>query len=206
VKSGPSGFTPGELRKLRSLDTPAKIQKLIDSMPYHLADTAWSPRRALREGTVHCLEGAMLAAAALRVNGFEPLILDLEADNDTDHVIAVYRQAGGWGAIASSNYSSCRFRSPVYRTLRELALSYFEGYFNLRGERTLRTFSRPVNLRKYDRHGWMTTEDELWYIVEDLFDLPHTRLLTPKQEKVLVRLDPRSFRAGLLGRRSKPGF
>src|SRR3954469_12167596 len=93
-------FTPGELRKLKSLDTPVRIQKYIDSIPYHLADTAWSPRVVLRERTAHCLEGAILAAAALRMQGQQPLILDLEAVNDTDHVIAVYRQAGCWGAIA----------------------------------------------------------------------------------------------------------
>jgi len=133
-------FTPAELRKLRSLKTPHGIQRALNDMPYHLADTAWSPRRVLLENTSHCYEGALFAAAALRVNGYPPLLLDLEAEHDTDHVIAVYRVDGHWGAIAKSNYTGCRYREPVYRTLRELALSYFEVYFNLRGERTLRTF------------------------------------------------------------------
>src|SRR5271167_4989941 len=95
-------LTPAELRKLRALKTPHGIQRALDAMPYHLADSAWSPRRVLRENTSHCFEGALFAAAALRVNGHPPLILDLEADNDTDHVIAIYRIRGHWGAVAKS--------------------------------------------------------------------------------------------------------
>src|SRR5260370_332314 len=127
-------FTPAELRKLRSLKTPHGIQHALNDMPYHLADTAWSPRRVLREDTSHCYEGALFAAAALRVNGYPPLLLDLEAEHDTDHVIAVYRVAGNWGALAKSNYTGCRSREPVYRTLRELALSSFRVSINLLGE------------------------------------------------------------------------
>ena len=131
-------------------ENPYGIQRFLDDMPYHLDDTAWSPRRVLRENTSHCFEGATLAAAALRAIGFPPLVVDFEAEHDTDHVVAVYRINGHWGAIAKSNYTGCRYREPVYRTLRELALSYFNVYFNLRGDRTLRTFSRPVNLARFD--------------------------------------------------------
>src|SRR5215467_2565452 len=153
VMSSIQEFTAGELRKLRSLKNPHGIQRFIDRMPYHLADTAWSPRRVLGENTAHCFEGAMLAAAALRVNGYPPLIFDLEAEKDTDHVVAVYRVNGHWGAIAKSNFTGCRYREPVYRSLRELAMSYFDVYFNLRRERSLRTFSRPVDLARFDhRH------------------------------------------------------
>jgi len=197
-------FTSAELRKLRSLKTPHGIQRFIDDMPYHLADTAWSPRVVLRENTSHCLEGALFAAAALRANGYPPLIFDLEAENDTDHVVAIYRLHGHWGAIAKSNYTGCRYREPVYRSLRELAISYFEGYFNLRRERSLRTFSRPVNLSRFDRQHWMTTDQALWFIAEYLFDIHHYRLLTPTMAKRLHRLDDRSFRAGCLGRAEKP--
>ena len=197
-------FTSAELRKLRSLKTPHGIQRFIDDMPYHLADTAWSPRVVLRENTSHCLEGALFAAAALRANGYPPLIFDLEAENDTDHVVAIYRLHGHWGAIAKSNYTGCRYREPVYRSLRELAISYFEGYFNLRRERSLRTFSRPVNLSRFDRQHWMTTDQALWFIAEYLFDIHHYRLLTPMMAKRLHRLDDRSFRAGCLGRAEKP--
>jgi hypothetical protein len=196
-------FTPAELRTLRSLKDPHGIQRFLDDMPYHLADTSWSPRRVLRENTAHCFEGAMLAAAALRANGYPPLIFDLEAEKDTDHVVAIYRRHGHWGAIAKSNYTGCRYREPVYRSLRELALSYFEVYFNLRRERSLRTFSRPVNLARFDRLEWMTTDKPLWFIAEYLFDIHHYPLLTPAMTRKLHRLDDRSFRAGCLGRAEK---
>src|SRR5207237_8454348 len=109
-----ASFTPAELRKLRSLKNPHGIQRFLDEMPYHVANTAWSPRRILREETAHCFEGAMLAAAALRVNGYPPLIFDLEAEHDTDHVVAIYRAHGHWRAIAQSHYTGCRHRQPVY--------------------------------------------------------------------------------------------
>ena len=202
--SEPTGsFTPSELRKLRSLKDPYGIQKFLNAQPYHLADTAWSPRRVLRENTSHCFEGALFAAAALRANGYPPLIIDLEAEHDTDHVIAVYKQRGRWGAIANSNYTGCRYREPVYRTLRELVMSYFDVYFNQRGERTLRTFSNTVNLARFDGMNWMTTDQPLWFIAEYLFTIRHFRLLQPGMSKRLHRLDGRSFRAGCLDRAEK---
>jgi len=183
------GFTPREWRALRALRTPVGIQRALDAMPYHLAGSAWSPRRVLREGTAHCLEGAIFAAAALRVLGFAPLLLDLEAVQDTDHVIGVFRLRGHWGAIAKSNFSGLRFREPVYRTVRELVMSYFDDYINLRGERTLRAYSRPVDLARFDRshRGWMTSEDDLWWIAEHLVDVPHARLLTAAMTRNLAR-------------------
>jgi hypothetical protein len=194
-------FTPPELRALRALKSPEGIQAFLDRIPYHIGTTAWSPRVVLREQSAHCLEGALFAAAALRVLGHRPLILDLEADDDSDHVIAVYRQDGAWGSIASSNYATCGGRSPVYRTVRELALSYFEGYFNLRRKKSLRRFSQPVNLARFDGRGWMTSEKSVWFIVDHLFDIPHTELLTPKMKKSLTPVDRRLFVAGLHGRR-----
>src|SRR5437879_13103259 len=130
-----NNFTPKELRSLRSLRTPARIQRFLDDMPYHHGKTAWSPRLVLQHRTAHCLEGAIFAAAALRANGYPPLLLDFEAENDTDHVIAIYQRDGGWGAVAKSNFTGCRYREPVYRTLRELALSYCNIYCNFGRER-----------------------------------------------------------------------
>lgn len=196
-------FTPSELRSLRALRTPAGIQRFLDRIPYHLAPTAWSPRLVLAEKTAHCLEGAIFAAAALRAIGREPLIIDFEAERDTDHVLAVFRERGAWGAIASSNYAGCRYREPVYRSLRELAMSYFDDYFNLLGERSLRTFSRPVNLKRFDRRGWQTVDGDVWFIAEHLCEIPHTKLLTPAQARALTRVDARSVRAGLTGHRRK---
>ena len=197
------GFTPAELRKLRSLKDPYGIQGFLDQMPYHLANTAWSPRRVLREGTAHCMEGAIFAAAALRANGHPPLIVDFEAEHDTDHVLAVYRVKGHWGAVAKSNYTSCRFREPVYRSLRELALSYFDAYFNMRRERTLRRFSRPVNLARFDDHQWMTTEGPIWFIAYYLLEIHHYKLLPKGMDKRLHRVDERTFRAETLGKAYK---
>ena len=195
------GFTPSELRKLRSLKDPNGIQRFLDAMPYHLATSAWSPQRVLKAETAHCLEGAIFAAAALRAIGRAPTIIDFEAERDTDHVLAVFKERGYWGAVAKSNYTGCRYREPVYRTLRELALSYFEVYFNLLGERTLRNFSRPVSLARFDRLGWMTSKKDVWYIPEYLLDIKHTPLLTPGMVKHLHRLDRRSIDAGLVGHR-----
>jgi len=194
------GFTPAELCKLKRFRTPLGVQRALDSMPYHIGTTAWSPRRVLLENTAHCYEGALFAAAALRVLGYPPLILDLEAERDTDHVIAVYREGGSWGAVAKSNFTGCRLREPVYRTLRELALSYFNIYFNMRRERTLRTYSRPVNLSRFDRLEWMTTEKPVWFVAEYLLEIPHTRLITRAQEKKLTPVDMRTFKAECLGR------
>lgn len=194
-------FTPRELKKLRSLRTPYGIHRFMDGMPYHLATSAWSPRRVLAERTVHCLEGAIFAAAALRAIGHPPLIWDIEADNDTDHVIAIYKERGHWGAIAMSNYAGLRYREPIHRTLRELALTFFDPYFNLRRERTLRRYSRPVNLARFDRLNWMTTDKDVWFIPEHLLDIPHTPLLPPGMAKRLHPLDKRSFDAGLHGHR-----
>ncbi len=173
-------------------------------MPYHLARTAWSPRRVLRERTAHCLEGAIFAAAALRALGFPPLLLDLEAVQDTDHVVAVFRVEGRWGAIAKSNFAGLRYREPVYRGIRELVMSYFDGYMNLRGERTLRAYSRPVDLARFDRlhAGWMTATGDLWWVAEHLADLPHRPLLTSAMTRRLSTVDRRSRTAALVGYRA----
>lgn len=193
------GLSPADLRTLRALKTPLRIQKFIDALTYQYADTAWSPRRVLRERKGHCLEGALLAAAALRVNGYPPLLMDLEAVHDDDHVIALYRERSLWGGIAKSNFAGLRFRAPIYRTLRELALSYFEHYYNLRGERTLRSYSRPLNLARLDSLHWMTSEEDVWCVSEHLIAVRHHPLLPYKVARALPRLDRRSFEAGMHG-------
>jgi hypothetical protein len=194
------GLSPRDMRTLRSLNTPMRIQKFIDALTYDYADSARSPRRVLHERRGHCMEGALLAAAALRVSGHPPLLMDLEAVRDDDHVVALYRERGLWGGIAKSNYAGLRFRSPVYRTLRELAISYFEHYYNLRREHTLRNYSRPVNLSRLDSQHWMTAEEDVWCVPELLIEAKHYELVPDKVVRALPRLDPRSFEAGLHGR------
>ena len=195
-------LSKSDLRRLRALKTPDGIQRYLDSLPYHLAPTAWSPQRVLREGTAHCLEGAIFAAAALRANGYPALIFDLEAEQDTDHVMAIFQFRGHWGAIAKSNWTGCRWRDPVFRNLRELAMSYFNIYCNRRRERSLRTYSQPVNLARFDRRHWMVAKD-IWFIAEYLCDIPHTKLLKPGMKKHLARVDDRTFKAELTDHRWK---
>src|ERR1700680_1310544 len=196
------GFHARELSVLRRLNTPERVQRFLDDVDYNKEEggpPCRSPRRVLRDRLAQCLEGALFGAAALRVQGWEPLLLDLEAVRDDDHVLAIFRQRGCWGAIAKSNYAGLRFREPVYRSLRELAMSYFEHNYNPAGEKTLRTYSRPVNLRRFDSIGWMTAEQDLWSISDYLFSSPPTRLLTSGVVRNLNRMDARLMVAGKVG-------
>jgi hypothetical protein len=195
------GLTRGEARTLRALTPPWRIQRFLDALDYDFRGQGCrSPRRVLRERKVQCMDGALLAAAALRLQGHRPLIVDLEAVYDDDHVLAVFRQDGRWGALARSNFSGLRYREPVYRTIRDLALSYFESYFNLRRQKTLRRYSRPVDLSRFDARTWMTAEDDLWDIPSYLVGIKHHPLLTAAQVARLGTVDARMFRAGLVGR------
>jgi len=185
----------------RQLNTPSKVQRFLDAIRYNTevdGETFRSPRRVLADRTANCIEGAVLAAAALRVQGEPPLIMDLTAVRDEDHVIAVFRKGSLWGAIGTSKFTGLRYREPVYRTLRELAMSYFEQYFNLAGERTLRGYGRPVNLARFDAMKWMTSAEALWPIAEHLERIPHISLVPPAAARRLTPLGPRLRAAGLL--------
>jgi len=195
-------LTRAEVALLRRLSTPEKVQRYLDDLTYNLekgGDTVRSPRRVMRDRTAHCAEGAFFAAAAFRLNGRPPLIVDLEADNDDDHVLAVYRERGLWGSVAISKFSGLRFRAPVYRTIRELVMSYFEDYFNWDGDRTLRAYSRPLSLARFDRINWMTAEEDLWPVVEWLSVAHHTPLVGRAVANRLPRVDRRSYQAGVFG-------
>lgn len=198
------GYTAAEQAAFRKLTSPAKIQQFLDEeIGYNKepdGETCYSPRKVLQERVAHCMEGALLAAMALRRLGFPPLLVDLEAVRDSDHVLAVYRLNDHWGSVAKSDYTGLRSREPVYATIRELAMSYFEDYYNLRGEKSLRAFSRPVNLRRFDRSvKWMTTFEDVWAIPEHLVTIPHTRVLTKTMERSLAMTDVRTFQAGRVG-------
>src|ERR1700693_146633 len=165
-----TAFTGAERAIFRRLNSPEKIQRFLDhELSYNKTPDGprcRPPRLALRDRTAHCMEGALFGAAALRLLGHPPLLLDLEAIRDDDHVLAIFPVRGHWGAVAKSNYAGLRYREPVYRTLRELVMSYFEHYFNPRKEKTLRTYSRPVNLDRFDARHWMTAEEDVWFIPE----------------------------------------
>ncbi|MFH1444703.1 MAG: hypothetical protein ABIG34_04950 [Candidatus Peregrinibacteria bacterium] len=188
------GFTLEELAILRPLSTPRKIQDYLDSLAMNFeakGDTCLSPRRVLKEQHAHCMEGAMLAAVALRLAGFKPLVMDLKATrDDEDHVVTLFQINKHWGAISKTNHGVLRYREPVYRTVRELALSYFHEYFLGDGRKTLRSYSVPVNLSRFDAQGWMTDEEDLWYIPEFLDDARHFEILSRSQIAGLRRADP----------------
>lgn len=182
------GFTRTESAILAGLRKPEKIQKFLDDeVEYDPSHRCRSPRRLLAERRGHCVEGGLLACTALRLYGHPPLLLDLRAQRDYDHVVAVFRRDGLWGAIGKSNFAGLRYREPVYKSLRELAMSYFEHYFNDRGERTLRGYSRPVNLSRFDPTGWMTAEDDPWQIPNHLATLSQFPLIP---RRVVGRLTP----------------
>jgi hypothetical protein len=193
-------LTPRETGALRSLKTPERLQRFLDDLDYDVKGSGCrSPRRVLRERTVQCLDGAIFAAAALRQQGHRPLLLDLEAVMDVDHVVAVYRVDGCWGSVARSNFSGLRYREPLYRSLRDLALSYFESYFNLRRQKTLRRYSVPLDLSSFDARGWQTSQEDLWWIAERLVTIRHYSLLTSRQVRRLASVDRRMWGAGLVG-------
>ena len=196
------GLTTGELKVLRHLRTPSQVQDWLNKLPVNFerqGETCLSPRRVLRQRQAHCMEGAMLAAAALRLQGREPLLMDLKSVwHDDDHVVALFRERGFWGAISQTNHAVLRYREPIYRTLRELALSYFHEYFTNDGKKTLRSYSQPVNLKRFDKRGWMTAAKDVWYVPRYLDCVRHYPLVTRTQIKHLRLADLIEIKAGKL--------
>jgi hypothetical protein len=187
------GLTPGEFAVLRRLRTPEKIQAFLYGLKQNFepdGDTCNSVRTVLKHRRAHCIEGAMLAACALWIQGEPPLLLDLQAVRDFDHVVAVFKRHGRWGAISKTNGIGLRWRDPVYRTLRELAMSYLHEYYNKRDHKTLRTFSLPYDLRRMKPAEWVTSGDGVWDLVDNLEDIPHFDLMRRAHVKSLVRRDP----------------
>jgi hypothetical protein len=182
--------------KLRS---PAEIQIYLNRIPYDDAPGTRSPYWVTVEKRANCFEGALFAAAMLRLLGFPPLLVDLRAVNDDDHVLAVFRRNGLWGAVAKSNTTILRYRDPVYRSLRELVMSYFEGYINTLGDKTLRSYSRPLHLGRYDRRNWVTTAEDLSGIGDDLNRMRHYPLIPAGAARILVPSDRDLFQAVFLG-------
>jgi hypothetical protein len=194
-----TSWTAAERKLLRQLGTPDRIQSFLDSIPYSADPTYRSPRSVMRDRTAHCFDGALFAACALREQGQPPLLVDLRAVRDDDHIIVLYRRDGRLGAIAKSNFVNIRFREPVFHSVRELVLSYFEVYYNVDGEKTLREYSVPLDLQRLDHLRWMTCDDQLAVIAKRLDTIRHFGLLTPRIEAALVSVDERARQAGMLG-------
>jgi hypothetical protein len=190
-----------ELRVLKKLTTPRKIQDFLDRIPMNMettGDTCSSPLVTLRRNSAHCMEGALVAALALAIQGQKPLLLDLKTTtDDIDHVVALYRKGRFWGAISKTNHSVLRYREPIYRDVRELAVSYFHEYFSDSGRKSLRQFSEPFDLRKW-KGDWATTEDELWDLAAALDFSPHESILSRQQIAVLRKVDDIELSAGEL--------
>jgi len=193
-------LTDDERNMLNGLRSPATIQVFLDGMAYSTDDFYRCPLRVLRERVAHCFDGAVFAAAALRRIGYPPLILDMLSNGrDDEHLLALFKTDGCWGAVAKSNFVGLRFREPVYRSLRELAMSYFEQYYNLEREKTLRGYTGPLNLGSFDRLNWMMQDEPMERIAQRTEEIRRVDLLCPGMAERLSPVDERSFRAGLIG-------
>jgi hypothetical protein len=189
-----------ERRILAQMTTPMRIQAFLDKLPYSVETGYRCPLRVLRERVVHCFDGALFAAAALRRFGNPPLILNMIAnDEDDDHILALYNRDGHWGAIAKSNFAGLRFREPIYRTLRELVMSYFEQFYNVERKKTLRSYTVPLNLKAFDKFSWMTSDPPIGKIGKRLDEIRKVRILTRRMIAGLSLVDEPSYQAGLLG-------
>ncbi len=186
---------------LQSFKRPYDIQTFLDQTPYISEELDRSPLRVLHDRQCHCLDGGIFAALAFTFIGHPPLLVDLtpEPGLDDDHVLAVYQFDGCWGAVAKSNFTGLRYREPVYRSLRELAMSYFDDFFNVDGVKTMRGYTRPLNLSPFDRHFWQTREDGVKKIARRLYQLKAIPILADKMVNRLEKIDPRSYQAGMLG-------
>lgn len=196
------GLNKDELKLFKKLNSPAKIQDFLERIPINFEkgrQTCYSPRQVLKFHRAHCMEGAMLAAAVLYFHGHKPLVVDLRAHKrDCDHAVAVFKIGGKWGAISKTNHAVLRYREPIYDSVRELIMSYFHEYFLDNGKKTLRSYTMPVDLSKFDKQNWITSENELWYIDKYLNKVHHIPILTKKQIAKLRPADPIEIRAGKL--------
>jgi len=192
-------LTVGEWKLWRSLTSPLEIQNFLDRLAYSSEEIYRSPLRVVREKRAHCFDGAILAAAALRRCGYPPIILELLPNGrDDEHLLAIYKNGGCWGAVGKSNFVGLRYREPVYRTLRELVMSYFEQYYNVKREKTLRGYTHPLDLRIFDKFGWLVNDEALNRISLRLDQMRKNFILSSQMSPTLSLVDERSFQAGLL--------
>ena len=202
------GLAPREFATLKRLSSPEKIQAFVNAIPINHevgGETVLSVREVLRQRRAHCIEGAMLAAAALWVHGEPPLLMHLDCDeSDYPHVVTLFRRHGSWGAISKTNGAPLRYRDPIYRTLRELALSYFHEYSNRRGHKTLRSYSTSFDLRRLDRAEWVIATKSCWKTHDRLVELRHFPLISKRQEKLLAKRDRFERKASKIVQYPKP--
>ncbi|MBN1398164.1 MAG: hypothetical protein JXA06_09070 [Bacteroidetes bacterium] len=189
-----------ELRVFSQLTSPLKIQDYLDSIIYSDEERYRCPRSVLKDRKAHCYDGAIFAAAALQTIGHIPLIVELlPNENDDDHILAIFKRGQYWGAVAKSNFTGLRYREPVYKSLRELVMSYFESYFNIKGERTLLGYTAPLDLNRFEKFNWLTEDNAMDIIGDALEDTRKYRIITSDMARKLTHVDKRSYKAGLLG-------
>ena len=199
VKHFDHSLSKSERQKIAGLTSPIRIQDYLDQLEYSADPFYRCPLRVLRDAKAHCFDGAIFAAMILSRIGFQPLILEMLPNHrDDDHLLALFKQNGHWGAAAKSNFVGLRFREPVYRTLRELVMSYFESYYNIEGEKTLRGYTAPLNLNRLKKSNWMTDDKALDLIADRLDTQQRWRILTAGMDERLSLVDERSKKAGLL--------
>jgi hypothetical protein len=189
-----------EKKVLAGLDSPIKIQSFLNAIPYSEDEFYRCPLRVLRDRKAHCFDGALFAAMALRQIGHPALILELIPNgHDDDHLLALFKQYDHWGAVAQSNFTGLRYREPVYRSLRELVMSYFEDYFNSAGEKTLAGYRGPINMKVFDRLDWMSSDTNLERLSNEMDRYRIHPVISGEMAKDLSPVDERNLRAGLMG-------
>ena len=192
-----ASWSTKELKTLRLFTSPIKIQQFLDRTVYSTDSQYRSPRTVLKEKTAHCFDGAVFAAAMLQRLGYKPLIVDMQAVRDDDHVIAVFKKKGFFGSVAKSNFVGLRYREPIYRDVRELVMSYFDSFYNLDKEKSLRQFTVPLDLSAYDNFEF---DDEVMEKIGlKLSYIPVTRIMTPAQIRSLQKVDHRTYTSGMMG-------
>lgn len=194
-------LTKEEVLLFKRLKTPSHIQSYLESLPFNFekkGETCRSPREVIIHKEAHCMEGALLAASMLWYHGKKPLLLDLKATRpDLDHVVTLFKENGRFGAISKTNHAVLRFRDPVYKSVRELALSYFHEYFLDGGKKTLRSFSQPFSLIPFGTE-WITSSKNLWYLPRALDKSKHSPIATPATISGLRPASKIERRAGIL--------
>jgi hypothetical protein len=199
MKKRTERWTTEELSVLATLKSPVLIQDFLDRIEYSADNFYRCPRRVLADRKAHCFDGALFAAAALRRLGFPPLIIDMQAWRDDDHLLALYKIDGHWGAVAKSNFVGLRFREPIHRSLRELVLTYFPGYYNMEYAKSLRGYTGVLRLERFDHLDWMYRDDHLEQLSDELDNVRYYPLLSKAMIRRLAPVDERTYQAGQVG-------
>ncbi len=184
-------------REVTALDTPAKIQDMLDRIPYRTEDISCCPLSVFNDGKANCFDGALLAAACLGLLGYPPVIVEMIPWNDDDHILAIFKRNGRYGALAKSNFVGLRKREPVYKNLHELIMSYFDVFYNVDKEFTMRGYSMPLRLSAFDRYDWLCSDAGAEKVAEGLSKKRQYPILTPQMISELGKVDDLTYRTGL---------